>query len=213
MSSRSGRVCVLLLSCLVASVSSADEPVIDVWYGEHQRFGQHGGHPQRWINVLGRVTPADTILSLTFSLNGAEPKELSFAEDNKRIARDGDFNVEIDRTALRAGNNAVLIVASTGDTTVRKQITIPDPSVFGNFEIEITYDDAYAIYVNGSEVSRHAGLAPNADYDDYATNTVGDNAIDLLEIPTSRFSSGVNTIAVEMHQRARDSRPLCRLGH
>ncbi len=32
---------------------------IDVWYGDHQSFGHLGGHPQRWVNVLGHVSPAE----------------------------------------------------------------------------------------------------------------------------------------------------------
>ncbi len=82
----------------------------------------------------------------------------------------------------------------------RKSVTIPDPAVFGTFEIRITYDDAYAIYVNGTEVARHSGLAPGAAFDTYATNTVGDNAIDTLTIPKFAFASGANTVAVEIHQ-------------
>ena len=85
-------------------------------------------------------------------------------------------------------------------TYFRKTVTIPNPSTFGDFEIAVTYDDAYAIYVNGNEVARSPTLAANAAYDTYATGTVGNNAIDNLSIPTSDFSAGSNTIAVEIHQ-------------
>jgi len=90
-------------------------------------------------------------------------------------------------------------------TYFRGSIDIPNPSAFSNFTISITYDDAYAIYVNGNEVERHAGLAANAAYDDYATNSVGDNANDTLSIPTSSFVTGTNVIAVEMHQSSQTS--------
>ncbi|MBD3267590.1 hypothetical protein GF373_13055 [bacterium] len=83
---------------------------IHVWHGDHQTFGRWG-HPQRWVNILGHVSPASRISSLTWSLNGSPPCDLSFKEDNKRLARDGDFNIEIARSQLQPGENLVRIVA------------------------------------------------------------------------------------------------------
>ncbi|MFT4549473.1 MAG: hypothetical protein ACI9MB_003447, partial [Verrucomicrobiales bacterium] len=82
----------------------------------------------------------------------------------------------------------------------RHAVSIPDPSSFVNFSLSITYDDAYAIYVNGTELARHSGLSQNAPFSEYSTNSVGNNAIDDLTIATSAFSPGDNVIAVEMHQ-------------
>ncbi|MDB4541869.1 lamin tail domain-containing protein [bacterium] len=90
-------------------------------------------------------------------------------------------------------------------TYFRTSTDIPDPSDFVNFTISITYDDAYAIYVNGVEVARHAGLTNNAPYDEYANNTVGDNANDTVTVPTNAFVSGTNVIAVEIHQSSQNS--------
>ena len=75
-------------------------------------------------------------------------------------------------------------------TYFRGSTNIPDPSTFVNFTISVTYDDAYAIYVNGTEVARHAGLTNNAPFDEYADNTVGNNANDTLTIPASAFVPG-----------------------
>ena len=104
---------------------------------------------------------------------------------------DGD-----EETVIASGPNGARIPT----TYFRKTVTIPDPTVFGEFEIEITYDDAYAIYVNGSEVARHSGLSANAPFSEYSTNNVGDNDVDVLDISKSAFRAGSNTIAVEVHQ-------------
>ena len=90
-------------------------------------------------------------------------------------------------------------------TYFRGSTNIPDPSTFVNFTISVTYDDAYAIYVNGTEVARHAGLTNNAPFDEYANNTVGNNANDTLTIPASVFVPGTNIIAVEIHQSSSGS--------
>ena len=82
----------------------------------------------------------------------------------------------------------------------RKTVTIPNPSSFGDFELRITYDDSYVVYVNGAEVARHTALPANPAYNLYSGNTVGDNAIETISLPTSDFSAGTNTIAVEIHQ-------------
>ena len=90
-------------------------------------------------------------------------------------------------------------------TYFRGSTNIPDPSTFVNFTISVTYDDAYAIYVNGTEVARHAGLTNNAPFDEYANNNVGNNANDTLTIPASAFAAGTNIIAVEIHQTSSGS--------
>ena len=90
-------------------------------------------------------------------------------------------------------------------TYFRGSTNIPDPSTFVNFTISVTYDDAYAIYVNGTEVARHAGLTNNAPFDEYANNTVGNNANDTLTIPASAFVAGNNVVAVEIHQSSASS--------
>ncbi len=92
--------------------SDSQSPVIHFWYGSEQRFG-HLGHPQRWVNVLGHVASREALRSLTYSLNGAAAKPLSFREDFKRLARTGDFNLEIDRRLLEVGDNQVVLRATT----------------------------------------------------------------------------------------------------
>ncbi|MGB3587590.1 MAG: hypothetical protein WBA23_13670 [Tunicatimonas sp.] len=105
---------------LVASVLK-----IHVWYGTNQSFGQPG-LAQRWVNVLGNVQP-DTIIQ-TYSLNGGSPHVLSTGEDGRRLALDGDFNIDIHEDSLREGSNVLRITAvdSAGrqvDETVNIQFT------------------------------------------------------------------------------------------
>lgn len=86
-------------------------PSIEVWYGDEQHFGRLGV-PQKWINVLGRVRPGDGLASLAYSLNGAAPKRLSVGADGYRLGRAGDFNVELEFDALRAGANQLVLIAT-----------------------------------------------------------------------------------------------------
>jgi hypothetical protein len=88
-------------------------PAIDLWYGDKQFFG-HIGNPQRFVNILGNVSSPDlvAIASLTYSLNGSPPTPLSMGPDLTRLAMPGDFNVELERTLLREGENHLEIAAT-----------------------------------------------------------------------------------------------------
>ncbi len=95
--------------------ASPDEgvlPEIDVWYGRNQEFGRHGT-PQKWINILGRISPSEGIASFTYSLNGLPEETLTIGPDLHRLAMPGDFNIEIDVRELESGINSVIIKGTT----------------------------------------------------------------------------------------------------
>ena len=89
----------------------APAPQIEVWYGARQRFGRLG-RSNRWINVLGRVTPHDEVYDLRWYLNDdPEAKPLPWGPTAYRLLGRGDFNLEIDPTRLRVGLNRIRVEA------------------------------------------------------------------------------------------------------
>ncbi|MEQ9442859.1 MAG: hypothetical protein RIG62_27710 [Cyclobacteriaceae bacterium] len=92
---------------------------IQVWYGSEQHFGQRG-IPQRWVNILGNVLP-DTLATLRYSLNGGFPQLVSLGEDGRRLARTGDFNVELHLDSLLVGKNELTLVAESNEGAEVKQ--------------------------------------------------------------------------------------------
>jgi hypothetical protein len=85
------------------------------------------GIPQQWINVLGNVSGSEEIVSLTYSLNGGPEWLLSMGPDDRRLASEGDFNVDIDidHTDLISGSNQVVITATDGlDNTTVETVTV-----------------------------------------------------------------------------------------
>jgi len=104
--------CGLIVCTIVLFCDCARGPKVDVWYGRQQHFGRNG-FPQKWINVLGRVTPSQDIASLSYSLNGTSPIPLSIGPDGHRLAKPGDFNIEIGRAHLQIGENTLEIIART----------------------------------------------------------------------------------------------------
>lgn len=99
-------------------------PVIDIWYGNEQTFGQIGT-PQQWVNILGNVSDSDGISSLTYSLNGGPTNTLSIGSDNARLENPGDINVEIAVSDLDDGANQVIIRAIDGvGNPVQKTVVV-----------------------------------------------------------------------------------------
>ena len=168
----------------------------------------------------GSVNPAASVLAITGGGTGPsttdyiqEGDDWSYLDNGSnqgtawRASSFNDSGWAVGAAELGYGDGDEETVIASGPngsryatTYFRKTVTIPNPAAFGDFDIEITYDDAYAIYVNGSEVARHSGLSANAPFSEYSSNTVNDNAVDNLTIPKSAFSAGSNTIAVEIHQ-------------
>ena len=101
-----------------AEPAAADAPTINLWYGATLPAG-HNGDPQKWVNVLGNVASAAPLTGLHYTLNGGPARLLAIGPDEMRLARPGDFNIELDYTDLRPGANTVLISATdqTGATT------------------------------------------------------------------------------------------------
>ena len=100
--------------------TAVDAPVIDVWYGTTQNFGQLG-NPQPWANIVGNVTGAT---SLKYSLNGGADETLTMGSTGERLYNAGDFNIELPIAVLNEGANTVVIKASDGTTQVTKTVTV-----------------------------------------------------------------------------------------
>jgi hypothetical protein len=106
------RAALALLAAIGALAPSvrADGPQIDLWYGTSQTFGALG-HPQRFVNIVGRVSDEDGVAALHYRLNGGPLVPLSIGPDGRRLQALGDFNADLPRTALLDGANTVLFFA------------------------------------------------------------------------------------------------------
>lgn len=95
----------------IKTLSPASTPLITIWYGQNQTFGQLGD-PQRWLTILGNVQDSAGISALVYSLNGGPPQPLSLGPDTRRLAEPGDFAIELDTLALIGGTHQVVITAT-----------------------------------------------------------------------------------------------------
>ena len=91
--------------------SSADAPAITVWYGTNQTSAPTATR-KKWVNIMGNVTSAAPLTSLTYSLERRANKTLPIGANSSRLVCSGDFNIELDYTDPLAGNNTVSIIAT-----------------------------------------------------------------------------------------------------
>ena len=105
-------------------------PLIDVWYGDAQYFGDPG-LPARQIYILGNVSDADGVKSLEYSLNGGgfEPLQLGpfpASPNGPRLLYGvGDFAVELFDGELNEGANTLVLRArDNSDNTNEKTVTV-----------------------------------------------------------------------------------------
>lgn len=113
------RVLVLAVIALAAAASAQ----IRVWHGLTQRVG-HLGPAQDDFNLMGEVANADSLVWLSYRLNGAPEVPLSFRAF-RRLAKDGDFNADIPIAALKPGVNEVKLEARWRDgQRVEQSVTI-----------------------------------------------------------------------------------------
>ena len=88
----------------------------------------------------------------------------------------------------------------------RSTATISDLSNLNKLTIDITYDDAYVLYINGHEVSRANIEDGDIDYSTFSTSYENDAEATIKITPESDafayLVEGENTIAVEIHQQS-----------
>lgn len=99
-------------------------PTINVWYGKNQNFGQIG-NPVPDINILGNAFDPDGLISLTATLNGGLPRNITLGPDTRRVSKKGDFNIDFPYATLLNGPNQLIITATDSlSTAVRETVTV-----------------------------------------------------------------------------------------
>jgi len=100
-----------------------------------------------------------------------------------------------------------LINENTYTAYFRKTFQIDDASIYSDLNFELLYDDGAIVYLNGIEIWRVNMPSGNVDYNTFASSSSGDNQLISTTI-TNNLINGLNTIAVEIHQRSASSSDL-----
>jgi hypothetical protein len=90
----------------------------------------------------------------------------------------------------------------------RKTFNVTDPDEKPAITIGIVRDDGAVVYINGTEAFRSNMPSGTITYLTLAAHTISGDAEDIFnnyQVPSSMLQSGVNTIAVEIHQRSETS--------
>lgn len=86
-------------------------------------------------------------------------------------------------------------------TYFRTTFEVPSPAAFEQLRLTVTYDDAAAVYLNGTEILRTPNLPAGAPFDAYASGSSSDNAVMSSDtVPARLLRTGTNVLAVEIRQ-------------
>jgi hypothetical protein len=110
-------------------------------------------------------------------------------------------------TTVRFGNNSNNRHVTT---YFRKDFEVADPTQLEHLTLNLRRDDGAAVYLNGQEILRDE-LAPGASFRTLALSTASDTQeykYYLFPISSDLLHSGINTLAVEIHQASADSSDL-----
>lgn len=150
----------------VATTGGAGAPLIDIWYGDTQEFGRIGS-PVPLVNILGNASASSGISSLTYSFNGGSQRTLSMGPNLRRLARPGDFNVEIPLGNLQPGTNTVTIHAQdwNGHETTRVVTVVNSSGAVWPRPSTVNWDgvsniNSAAQVVDGLWEIRHGAVRP-----------------------------------------------------
>jgi len=90
-------------------------------------------------------------------------------------------------------------------TYFRHSFTVPDPSVYGSLTVRLLRDDGAVVYLNGTEVFRSNMPDGAIGCTTLASTAIGEpdeNTFYAATINPQLLASGVNVLAVEVHQAA-----------
>lgn len=85
-------------------------------------------------------------------------------------------------------------------TYFRQAFSITNVNEITTGSIQLRYDDAAVIYINGVEAGRTTNIPVNPAFDRYADGDHGDNATTTFTVDPALLVEGSNTIAAEVHQ-------------
>lgn len=102
---------------------------------------------------------------------------------------------EADQVTLISSNRQVT-------TYFRHTFNVANPALFGGLSMRLRRDDAGVVYVNGTEAYRSPNLPQTGaiSYSTFSSAPNGENTIDTTTLPASLLQTGVNIVAVEIHQ-------------
>lgn len=120
----------------------------------------------------------------------------------------GDNNDENLRVAVVDYNGATTGTPVGPAYLFRSTFSIADISQLASVTGQVKYDDGAIVYVNGVEILRTAGFdtvanvpqVPLTNYSDFGGAGTNENATSNLNVPLNLLHTGVNTIAVQIHQ-------------
>lgn len=93
-------------------------------------------------------------------------------------------------------------------TYFRKQLTISDAGNYASYSFSVKRDDGVRVFVNGTEVFRNNLPTTTISNSTLASGSSGSGTAYTFKLNNTAFKTGLNVIAVEVHQESKTSADL-----
>ena len=103
-----------------------------------------------------------------------------------------------------ADNDDVTVVSACNSLYIRRQVVLPDVNIVEDLLLDIDYDDAFVLYINGVECARSSNIsgalpAYNAPITtDREAQMYSGGSPERYQLKTSGLVRGINTFAVQI---------------
>ncbi len=131
---------------------------------------------------------------------GNEPPDNGNNSWEKENYFTGDWSAGPAQLGYGDGDEATTINEDAYAAYFRHSFFLADPSLYENISLNLVYDDGAIVYLNGNEIWNVNMPNGNISYNTFANDGPGDNSQANTLIPASQLKSGINVIAVEVHQ-------------
>lgn len=161
-------------------------------YSANERNGNSSAAAPSWTTNGG---PAGALHFTGTSRYAGTPGAFPNVPDGGPVNRyaAGTFQYLDGSDPLVTTDVSALIKSLSAGAYLRLTFEVPNPAAFGSYELEASYDDGFAAWLNGAAVaSRNA--PPSLDFSSAATAAGGTQ--ELFSLPASAMHSGENMLAV-----------------
>lgn len=191
--------------------SSAFSPTFNVIAVEVHQVNAGSSDLSFDLELIANSTPGATLIN--------NNEAWRYFDQNSRPANwqtasfdDGVWKLGYGKFGFGEGNEGTVINggpegARYATTYFRKTFVVGDSSAYSGYSFNVTRDDGFVLYINGTEIGRNNMANGTVTHAQFASSNVEEEVI-TITIPSSLVRTGNNTLAIEIHQSNANSTDL-----
>ncbi|MEM9546004.1 MAG: hypothetical protein AAGA77_08520 [Bacteroidota bacterium] len=160
--------------------------------------------------MIGTCVNAQTMLidygsTWAYYDNGNTPPDSNGLDWNDINFDASAWNTGTAQLGFGDGDESTTLNSSVNAAYFRYSFDVPDPDSFDELDLELIFDDAAVVYLNGTEIWRVNFPPGPITYSSFAAGQSQENELTTNTFNNNLIVTGDNVIAVEIHQHSATS--------